>query len=755
MINKTTKLLNDVELAADNLVSVFQRMKEIPGMYDDACEKNIEVCRQVPRQIRSRRVKIAVVGSIKSGKSTFVNALLDEDLLKRGAGVVTSIITKLRRQECFKAEIFLKSWDEVNGEIEKALLFFPDFKSHFNQMDQDRFDLRRKHDRAVLKTISEQLCSDLSITNSGFRPEAKIIAHALEGYEFIKDFLQADPSTVEFEAKEFEQHRKFTGTDAVAFFVRDVSLGVATARLDPYTELADCQGSDSTNPLHMAQIQEYLFSASMIIYLVSSRTGLREADIRFLTTIRKMGLMDRILFVLNCDFSEHDLLDDLVQVKRRVQQELAYFKPDPEVFAFSSLYTLFCRAGQSLSRKDRNRLAQWQEEGDLVNYSDTMKSCFDERLEQILDKEGFVLVVANPIQHLTRIAAFAEKRANLYKQLIREDLAKAQETLDRLKEMHTRTRQHKSIVNNTMESAVKGLNSEISADLDQFFSKTSGSAMKKVVEFVLNYPVNFEKYDEILLTSGFHNAFYVMFQDFKKAVDTFIIDQFNPEIAGFALRQEGKIEAYFSSVFLTYNVDPISLCTDFSDIPRPEKHRGNQQVEKPETSINIESVRRILGLKLPGLLSTINYSAGIRLDSMARFGFHSITELLARLLKKKAKPAGASALRDAGLKMKKQAAHSLEAGFGHCRNYLQNDYLFVLTEAVARDFQEKIAARFQESDLEIESVQNFMDSRHEEKEAQTDTLEVIGSMVRDTSRRIDRLKVFRERQETRDMRHET
>ena len=755
MINKTTKLLNDVELAADNLVSVFQRMKEIPGMYDDACEKKIKVCRQVPRQIRSSRVKIAVVGSIKSGKSTFVNALLDEDLLKRGAGVVTSIITKLRHQACFRAEIFLKSWDEVNEEIEKALLFFPDFKNHFDQMDQNRFDLRRKNDRAVLATISEQLCSDLSITTSGFRPEAKIIAHALEGYAFVKDFLQADPTTVVFEAGEFEQHKQFTGTDAVAFFVRDVSLGVSTARLDPYTELADCQGSDSTNPLHMAQIQEYLFSASMIIYLVSSRTGLREADIRFLTTIRKMGLMDRILFVLNCDFSEHDLLDDLVQVERRVHQELAYFKTDPEVYAFSSLYTLFCRSGDSLSRKDKSRLAQWQEERDLVNYSDTMKSRFDERLEQILDKERFALVVANPIQHLTRIATFAEKRADLYKRLTREDLAKAQETLDRLKEMHTRTRQHKSIVNNTMESAVKGLNSEISADLDHFFSKNSSSAMKKVVEFVLNYPVDFETYDHILLTSGFHNAFYVMFQDFKKAVDTFIIDQFNPEIAGFTARQESKIQAYFSSVFLTYTIDPISLCPDLSGIPRADDHQDKQRGEGNEACINIESVRRILGLKLPGLLSTINYSAEIRLDSMARFGLHSITELLARLLKKKTMPAGASALRDAGMKMKKQAAQSLEAGFDHCRNYLQNDYLFVLTEAVARDFQEKIAARFQESDLEIESVQNFMDTHQEEKEAQTDTLEVIGSMVRDTSRRIHRLKVSWERQETRDMRHET
>ena len=46
----------------------------------------------------------------------------------------------------------------------------------------------------------------------------------------------------------------------------------------------------------MADIQDYLISASMIIYIITSRTGLRKADIKFLKIIQDMGLINNIFF---------------------------------------------------------------------------------------------------------------------------------------------------------------------------------------------------------------------------------------------------------------------------------------------------------------------------------------------------------------------------------------------------------------------------------------------------------------------------
>ena len=68
---------------------------------------------------------MAVVGPIKSGKSTFLNSLLKGDFLKRGAGVVTSIVTRVRSGERLKATLYYKSWEEVNEDMEQALVLFP------------------------------------------------------------------------------------------------------------------------------------------------------------------------------------------------------------------------------------------------------------------------------------------------------------------------------------------------------------------------------------------------------------------------------------------------------------------------------------------------------------------------------------------------------------------------------------------------------------------------------------------------------
>ncbi len=56
-------------------------------------------CSEIRQQLVRERLRIAVVGPIKSGKSTFINSLLKADYLKRGAGVITSIITRIRPGE--------------------------------------------------------------------------------------------------------------------------------------------------------------------------------------------------------------------------------------------------------------------------------------------------------------------------------------------------------------------------------------------------------------------------------------------------------------------------------------------------------------------------------------------------------------------------------------------------------------------------------------------------------------------------------
>ena len=165
-----------------------------------------------------------------------------------------------------------------------------------------------------------------------------LLASYLKGYERVQELVEAEHATVIYENDRFALHREFVGNDSMAVYLKDVLLEIDSAGLGEGVEVADCQGSDSPNPLHLAMIQDYLMMAHLTIYVISSRTGLRQADIRFLSMIRKMGILDTVAFVVNCDLSEHESLEDLSGGIGNIEADLNLICPDPKIFTFSALF---------------------------------------------------------------------------------------------------------------------------------------------------------------------------------------------------------------------------------------------------------------------------------------------------------------------------------------------------------------------------------------------------------------------------------
>ena len=120
--------------------ALFSDIQSLPGMSDYSFRDWEKTCRGISKQIAEDIVRVAVVGPIKSGKSTFVNSLFRGDYLKRGAGVVTSIVTKIRTGKHLTAKLFFKFWDEINEEIEQALVLFPSLNW---RSEGGRFEIRR------------------------------------------------------------------------------------------------------------------------------------------------------------------------------------------------------------------------------------------------------------------------------------------------------------------------------------------------------------------------------------------------------------------------------------------------------------------------------------------------------------------------------------------------------------------------------------------------------------------------------------
>ena len=290
---------------------LFATAKSIPGMADYIFGEWEKTCKHLPRQLAEDTVRVAIVGPIKSGKSTFLNSVFKDEYVKRGAGVITSIVTRVRKGEQLQAKLFFKSWSEVNAEVERALVLFPSLNW---RSENAAIDIRQENDRNELKRALSELSADRLITQSSRNINSVILSSYLKGYDTVNSLLTTENAVRLYEGDRFAEHRAFVGNETLAVYLKDVLLEISSGSMESNIEIADCQGSDSSNPLHLALIQDYLLLTHQIIYVVSSRTGLREADIRFLSMIKNMGILENIVFVVNFDFSEHESIDDLKSV---------------------------------------------------------------------------------------------------------------------------------------------------------------------------------------------------------------------------------------------------------------------------------------------------------------------------------------------------------------------------------------------------------------------------------------------------------
>jgi len=311
----------------------------------------------------SKTFKIAVAGTVKSGKTTLVNTLLGDDLLKRGAGIVTSVVTRVRANHSLDALIKLKGWGEINREASDAALFVG-----FITGEGESFDLRsesmRERLQEYLSTLGEEFLGD----DGTYEKHAALLKAMLDGYDRVASLITHDGGELTYSGDDFHRHKEFSGDDSMAVFVEDLSLRIPDFPLPGDTEIADCQGYDSPNPRHRERVQQYLIDSHLVVYVVSSRVGLRDADLRFLKDIERLGLIGQTLFVLNVDLSEYEEAADIEAARVRLGRELRPFIEAPEIITLSALRALLKRldvAGAKLTKKEKLLLALWDEEESL------------------------------------------------------------------------------------------------------------------------------------------------------------------------------------------------------------------------------------------------------------------------------------------------------------------------------------------------------------------------------------------------------
>jgi len=677
-----------IEKLVSDTLSVIDSLAAVSNNSGKSLAQSRQLCSKIPSRISEGILRVAVVGVIKSGKSTFINAISGKELVQRGAGVVTSMTTRIRKGKKNKAIIHFKSWDNINREIESCLEMFP------GKGDSPPFDIRRTQDRQQLRRIFDTIVSSFPVTSRGLRPEALVIRNALDGYRHCLDVIGSDEQTISFDTKSFDVHKQFTADPAKAFYVKDVCLEVYGKTIDPNVEIADCQGADSTDPAVLEKIFSYLEAANLIVYCISSRTGLRQSDMAFLKRIKRFGLMENILFIFNCDLSEHDSLDNLKMTRDKTIQELKFLVPEVRIFSFSALYTLFDALGKRLSSKNRKRLGLWQEDREMTIFCTKEYTRFLAGFNLMFEASRFNLFYANHIERLKIVTHLLAEKIQILFDVFSAGILDQEKARKRLADFEGSARRLRVIVDNSVMGAVSALRREIESNLKNAFLKDSENINTRVTTFIRQAQIDSQPYKEVVKDAGFKQILYMMFQDFKRELDLFILEQIAPELKQLVRAQQKRIASYFKSLLDSYRIDYVTM--GFSEDREDDRFSLAMIKEEEEYSraADLESIKKILGLHLPNQILSPEYTRMMQTNAVTDFSLHSLVLFVSAMVDKHVRFSFTPGLDRAAVKIKKRTLTIMQRQINAYHRSLKQDYFFPLIDAVTRDFKDKISQRF-------------------------------------------------------------
>ncbi len=321
---------------------------------------------------------ITCIGPVKSGKSTLINTLAGADLLPTGAGITTSFPTTVSAGKKFSAHIQLQPENTINELFSRAVgLLFSD------DLNDRQLSLFKTTDRLEIEDLLNKYQRAGKLTQHGiFNESYRLLRNLTNGAKIVTehyhtqqlDFTIADPDDM--------RYRRFIQDEALSPYLLGIEIKATLKLLPQYLALRDLPGLDTPNPSHQNIIVQQLSESPALIYVISSRIGLRQADYQLLEHLRELGLEERLLFVINLDLDEHDDKSELEYMITRCSDELIELGFRQPLYAFSSLALFWSRPETfaQLNTTCQQRFARWQEEGEKLSLSSLGAEQFLNRL---------------------------------------------------------------------------------------------------------------------------------------------------------------------------------------------------------------------------------------------------------------------------------------------------------------------------------------------------------------------------------------
>jgi hypothetical protein len=519
--------IDDLEAAAREWQQLFPLAAQ--------AEHWLKVLSQVRAHLGEDCLRVAVVGTVKSGKSTLVNALVGQDLLRRGAGILTAMITRVQPGSAARAVLRFKDWADITEEIRRALALFP---GEAIGSLSGPFDLRQAdHRRLLSQDVAEGEQSDLW-AGSSLNQEWLLLKSYLDGYDQAAALV--DAGTLILAGDDLERHGDLVTREATAVYLKDVLLTVPIPWMPQGLELGDCQGSDSPIPQHLAQVLTYLLKSDLVLYVISSRVGLRQGDFQFITEIKRMGLLNHTWFLLNLDLAELRGLEEIEALRERLQRELAPLAVDSPMFAFSALELLLKRRqerGETLEPREAAMLPVWEAEPEAAAFSAEEFQSFSKAFKAGLERLRKERLAGGSLSQVQMVARGLREQMDLALSLSGQDLAAFQT----LEQSAAQRRQPLTASRRSLTQALAGAGDRLKKTLRKrvgsFLDTRSGQGAA-LFDFILEYEPDWDAVVPASEAEALRPALYRLFQEFQKALARFVSGEMTARVLEFIRIQE-------------------------------------------------------------------------------------------------------------------------------------------------------------------------------------------------------------------------
>ncbi|MBE0667452.1 MAG: hypothetical protein IH593_07220, partial [Bacteroidales bacterium] len=330
-----------------------------------------------------------------------------------------------------------------------------------------------------------------------------------------------------------------------------------------------------------------------------------------------------------------------------------------------------------MSRRDRIKFEQWQNEKEFARFSDLESERFESAFREKLTRDRFTLLLKNPLERCAVMMASLNDWAGVNSDILTRDSKEAGAVFEKMEQARRQMKGLKPVIQDTMDGASRKIKNEIGKEVDGFLDTHYGTVINNIQGFVRRYEPDYERIGNDLEGMGFSSALYMVFQDFKREVDLFMSETVNPALIQFIRQEEQKIIESLDRTSGSYDALIQNTLQRYKETVKTLGISSVEYTPGAMQAIDREDLRKRAGLNVPPLVSPLRYTARVRAEAVMSLGFYNSIKMIKKLFKQQIQDnndTGIRALRDGVKRIKQETERSIIFNLSHYKENLKFQY---------------------------------------------------------------------------------